>query len=70
MSLDFGGKDGGATASGVIDSAGYLAGVLSGNGMARVAVEHGWHAFFLLLAVVAVLSSIVAVALLRHQREH
>lgn len=70
MSLDFGGKDGGATASGVIDSAGYLAGVLSGNGMARVAVEFGWHAFFLLLAAVAALSSLVAVALLRHQREH
>lgn len=70
MSLDFGGKNGGATASGVVDSAGYLAGVFSGNGMAWVAVEHGWHAFFLLLAIVAVLSSLVAAALLRHQREH
>lgn len=70
MSLDFGGKDGGATASGVVDSAGYLAGVLSGNGMAWVAVEHGWHAFFLLLAIVALLSSLVAGALLRDQREH
>ena len=68
MSLDFGGKDGGATASGVIDSAGYLAGVLSGNGMAWIAVDLGWHSFFLVLAVVSALSSIVAIALLRHQR--
>ena len=69
MSLDFGGKDGGGTASGVIDSAGYLAGTFSGNGMAYVLVTFGWKSFFLVLAVVAALSSVVAVALLRQQNK-
>jgi sugar phosphate permease len=67
MSLDFGGKDGGATASGVIDSAGYLAGALSGNGMAYIVVSLGWKAFFLVLAAVAALSAITAIALLWQQ---
>ena len=39
MSLDFGGKEGSATASGLIDGFGYLAGILSGNGMAHLAVD-------------------------------
>lgn len=67
MSLDFGGKDGGATASGIIDSAGYFAGVLSGNGMAWVVVAHGWKAFFLVLAAVAALSAVVAAGVLWQQ---
>jgi sugar phosphate permease len=62
MSLDFGGKDAGATASGIIDGVGYLGAVLSGNTMAWVAVNHGWKAFFLLLAFVAMLSSLVAMS--------
>ena len=69
MSLDFGGKDGGATASGIIDGVGYLAGALSGNGMAHVAVSLGWKALFLLLALVAALSSLVAAAVMWQQRQ-
>jgi sugar phosphate permease len=68
MSLDFGGKEAGATASGVIDSVGYVAGILSGNGMAWVAVTHGWKAFYLVLALVAALSSVVAAAAMVRQR--
>lgn len=67
MSLDFGGKDGGATASGIIDGVGYLAGALSGNGMAQVAVTFGWKTLFLLLAAVAALSSSVAAVVMWRQ---
>ena len=38
MSLDFGGKRGSATAAGIIDGVGYLAGWLSGDTVARVTV--------------------------------
>ena len=65
ISLDFGGKQGSGTASGLIDGIGYLGGVLSGGSMARISVDHGWSGVFLLLAVVAALSSVVAGILLR-----
>jgi OPA family glycerol-3-phosphate transporter-like MFS transporter len=59
MALDFGGREGSATASGMIDGFGYLAGILSGNGMAHLAVAYGWQTMFLVLAAVAGLTSIV-----------
>jgi OPA family glycerol-3-phosphate transporter-like MFS transporter len=59
MSMDFGGKAGSATASGLIDGFGYLAGVLSGNGMAHLAVAYGWQTMFLVLAAVAGFTSFV-----------
>jgi sugar phosphate permease len=69
MSLDFGGKEGSATASGLIDGFGYLAGVLSGSGMAGLAVSYGWQKMFLVLAGVAVLTSIIgALSLLQQHR--
>ena len=60
ISLDFGGREGSATASGIIDGIGYLAGVLSGNGMAQIAVRYGWQRMFLVLAATAFLSCAVA----------
>jgi sugar phosphate permease len=70
MSLDFGGREGSATASGLIDGFGYLAGVLSGNGMAHLAVSYGWQTMFVVLAAVAALTSVVAALALwqQHQR--
>jgi OPA family glycerol-3-phosphate transporter-like MFS transporter len=68
MSLDFGGKQGCATASGIIDGVGYLAGVLSGDAMAQMAVSFGWQSMFLLLAGVALVSSAVAGAAVWEQR--
>jgi sugar phosphate permease len=59
MALDFGGKEGSATASGMIDGFGYLAGILSGNAMAHLAVAYGWQTMFLVLAGVAGLTSVV-----------
>jgi sugar phosphate permease len=68
MSLDFGGKEGSATASGLIDGVGYLAGVLSCNGMAHIAVTYGWQTMFFVLAGVAASSSVVAGLALWQQR--
>lgn len=60
IALDFGGKHGSGTASGLIDGAGYLGGVLAGDTMARISVTYGWSKAFLTLAVIAFLSSITA----------
>ena len=68
MSLDFGGKRGSATAAGIIDGVGYLAGWLSGDTMARVTVAFGWKNAFLSLAGVALLTALVALVLAAHQR--
>jgi sugar phosphate permease len=67
MSLDFGGKEGSATASGLIDGIGYLGGILSGNSMAHLAVTYGWQTMFLVLAAVAGLTSVVAALALWQQ---
>jgi OPA family glycerol-3-phosphate transporter-like MFS transporter len=65
ISLDFGGKRGGATASGFIDGVGYLfGGVLAGNAVARLSNTMGWQGVFLLLAGVAATSAFVAAGFL------
>jgi len=68
MSLDFGGEKGSATAAGIIDGFGYMAGWLSGDTIARIAVAWGWRTAFLSLAVVSLLTALVAVELAAHQR--
>ncbi len=68
ISLDFGGKQGCATAAGIIDGIGYLAGVLSGSTMAHLTVSYGWGSMFLLLGTVAIASSAVAALSLWLQR--
>jgi len=67
IALDFGGKQGSATASGFIDGVGYLGGVLAGNTVAHVSVAYGWKGAFTSLAVVTWLSSLAAAAYLLHQ---
>lgn len=67
MSLDFGGKRGSATAAGIIDGVGYLAGWLSGDTIARVTVAYGWKNAFLALAVAAFFTALVALVLAVHQ---
>jgi OPA family glycerol-3-phosphate transporter-like MFS transporter len=69
IALDFGGKQGSGTASGLIDGVGYLGGVLSGDSMARISVRYGWNAAFLVLAAIAVFSSLAAVWFLREERK-
>jgi OPA family glycerol-3-phosphate transporter-like MFS transporter len=66
MSLDFGGKRGSATAAGIIDGVGYMAGWLSGDTVARITVRYGWKNAFLVLAVAALLTALVALVLVWH----
>jgi OPA family glycerol-3-phosphate transporter-like MFS transporter len=67
MSLDFGGARGSATASGIIDGVGYLAGWLSGDTVARVTIAYGWSNAFLALAGASFLTALVALVLAVHQ---
>jgi sugar phosphate permease len=66
MSLDFGGKRGSATASGIIDGVGYMAGWLSGDTVARITVRYGWKNAFLVLAMAALMTALVALVLVWH----
>jgi OPA family glycerol-3-phosphate transporter-like MFS transporter len=68
MSLDFGGEKGSATAAGIIDGFGYMAGWLSGDTIARIAVAFGWRTAFVALAGVSLVTALVAVVLAAHQR--
>jgi sugar phosphate permease len=68
IALDFGGKQGSATASGFIDGVGYIGGVLAGNTVAHISVVYGWKGAFVMLAGVAWLTSVAAAAYLVHQR--
>ena len=67
ISLDLGGKQGSSTAAGLIDSAGYLGGTLSGIGVGAIAQRSGWDAVFITLAVVAALTVVAAVFYWRYQ---
>ncbi len=68
MSLDFGGKHGSATAAGIIDGLGYLAGYLSGDTVARITIAFGWSGTFRALAAIAILTALVATVLTVHQK--
>jgi OPA family glycerol-3-phosphate transporter-like MFS transporter len=68
ISLDFGGKHGSATASGLIDGVGYLGGVLAGNTVAGISVAWGWKGTLAALAGVAAVSSIIAALYLWEER--
>jgi len=68
IALDFGGKHGSATSSGIIDGVGYLGGVLAGDSMARISVRFGWTGAFVVLAITALASSVAAGALYLNQR--
>jgi sugar phosphate permease len=67
MSLDFGGERGSATAAGIIDGFGYMAGWLSGDTVARISVAFGWRSAFLALAGVALATALVALVLTAYQ---
>lgn len=68
IALDFGGKHGSATSSGIIDGVGYLGGILAGDPVAHISVSFGWRGAFMALAAVALLSSGAAALLLFGQR--
>ena len=60
FALDFGGKQGSAFASGMIDGIGYLGGALAGDSVARISVAFGWQGVFVALAAVSALSAVAA----------
>jgi sugar phosphate permease len=68
MALDFGGKQGGATSSGLIDGVGYLGGILAGDSVARLSVKYGWSGVFVALAAVSAASAVGAGLLFVQQR--
>ncbi len=68
LALDFGGKEGGATSSGIIDGVGYLGGVLAGDSVARLAVSFGWQEVFAVLAYLSGASALAAGVLFVRQR--
>ncbi len=68
ISLDLGGKRGGATACGIIDGVGYLGGMLAGESVARLSIAYSWSGAFRALAGVALLTSVAAAFFFRIQR--
>ena len=68
ISLDFGGKRGGATACGMIDGVGYLfGGVVAGKVVSSLSHTLGWQGVFIMLAAVALLTGLVAAFFLVNQ---
>jgi OPA family glycerol-3-phosphate transporter-like MFS transporter len=65
FALDFGGRQAGAAASGLVDGTGYLGGVLAGWAMAKLSVAFGWGGVFMTLAAVSALASLGALYLWR-----
>ena len=63
FALDFGGKQAGAVASGLVDGTGYFGGVAAGSVMAWLAVRYGWGGMFVALAGVCALAALGAVYL-------
>ena len=60
FALDFGGKQAGAVASGLVDGTGYFGGVAAGSVMAWLAVRYGWGGMFSALAAVSALAALGA----------
>jgi OPA family glycerol-3-phosphate transporter-like MFS transporter len=65
LAIDFGGKQGAALSSGIIDGVGYLGSVLGGVTVARVSIAFGWQGVFLSLAVISLGAAIGAGVLFR-----
>jgi OPA family glycerol-3-phosphate transporter-like MFS transporter len=63
--LDLGGRRSAATASGLIDTAGYLGAILSGIGVAALAGRYGWSVAFLVLAGIAAGTTVLAAIMTR-----
>jgi OPA family glycerol-3-phosphate transporter-like MFS transporter len=60
FALDFGGKQGSAVASGMIDGIGYIGGILAGTCVTQVSNSFGWQGVFVALAGVTALAAIAA----------
>ncbi len=65
LAVDFGGKQGTALSSGLIDGVGYLGSVLGGVTVARASLVVGWEGVFLALAVISLIAALGAGLLFR-----
>ena len=61
IAMDMGGRKGSATAAGLIDTAGYVGGTLSGFAVGRLADTRGWASVFGVMAALAV--GVMAIAI-------
>jgi len=60
FALDFGGKQGSALASGMIDGIGYLGGILAGTSITQISSAYGWQGVFVALAGLTAISAVAA----------
>ena len=60
IALDIGGKRGSSTTANLVDAAGYVGGIFSGWGFAKLTTIFGWQAAFIAMAVVAAVTALVA----------
>jgi OPA family glycerol-3-phosphate transporter-like MFS transporter len=60
FALDFGGRQAGAVASGLVDGTGYLGGALAGYVMGKLSVAFGWGGVFVTLSTVAAFAALGA----------
>ena len=60
LACDFGGKQGTAQSSGIIDGVGYLGSVIGGVTVARASIAVGWGGVFMALAVISLIAAIGA----------
>jgi OPA family glycerol-3-phosphate transporter-like MFS transporter len=56
---DFGGKEGGATAAGLLEGIGYFGGVVAGQGMAILSVRFGWSTAFQVVGATAFAAAVM-----------
>jgi len=68
VAMRLGGREAGATAAGIINSAGYMGAVLSGLGIGSVAQQCGWAAAFGALTAVAAGSAVLGVLFWARER--
>jgi MFS transporter, OPA family, glycerol-3-phosphate transporter len=61
IAMDMGGRKGSATAAGLIDTAGYIGGTLSGFAVGRLAETGGWASVFNVMAALAAGVAVIAV---------
>ena len=62
IAMDMGGRKGSATAAGLIDTAGYAGGTLSGFAVGQLAQSGGWPSVFNILATLAAAVAAIAFA--------
>jgi OPA family glycerol-3-phosphate transporter-like MFS transporter len=60
FALDFGGKQGSAVASGMIDGIGYIGGILAGSSVTQISNSFGWQGVFIALTAISAVAAIGA----------